>query len=378
MELHRRFTKGELSLDELEHIAKNAGYPISTLYEELSGRRVEVRKCFVCEGRLDFIITALVSKIMEALKEVKINSFVMAVKANSSIELRERSIAEELSIESWESVRREIKREVGKIIQRLSRLKPNFRSPDVVILVDLDNIDVNLILLPLYIKGKYHKLGRYISQMIWISRSGEKKYKLSIEEICKSLTKPVKGKDIKIHAAGREDVDVRMLGSGRPLIVEIKEPKIKKLSLEELSKDLSKTPWVKVTLEDFALPSDVTKIKSAIHQKVYGALVYSPKGFSEEDIVKLSKELRNTLINQLTPLRVLRRRKEMLRVKKVYEVKGILLNKYLAYFIIRCDGGLYVKELINGDKGRTNPSFSSIIGKEINVLFLDVLEYLEM
>jgi tRNA pseudouridine synthase 10 len=41
---------------------------------------------------------------------------------------------------------------------------------------------------------------------------------------------------------------------------------------------------------------------------------------------------------------------------------------------IRCQGGLYIKELISGDEGRTDPSVATIINVEAKPLELDVLK----
>jgi tRNA pseudouridine synthase 10 len=37
------------------------------------------------------------------------------------------------------------------------------------------------------------------------------------------------------------------------------------------------------------------------------------------------------------------------------------------------EGGLYIKELISGDEGRTNPSFSSILKSQARCIQLDVV-----
>jgi len=44
--------------------------------------------------------------------------------------------------------------------------------------------------------------------------------------------------------------------------------------------------------------------------------------------------------------------------------------------IVRCQGGLYVKELVSGDEGRTSPSVSELLGFEAKTLKLDVLNVL--
>ena len=41
---------------------------------------------------------------------------------------------------------------------------------------------------------------------------------------------------------------------------------------------------------------------------------------------------------------------------------------------VRCEAGLYVKELISGDNGRTVPSISSLLGQACVCKELDVME----
>jgi tRNA pseudouridine synthase 10 len=42
--------------------------------------------------------------------------------------------------------------------------------------------------------------------------------------------------------------------------------------------------------------------------------------------------------------------------------------------IIECEGGLYIKELISGDEGRSQPSVSDILGTPAICAQLDVME----
>ena len=46
--------------------------------------------------------------------------------------------------------------------------------------------------------------------------------------------------------------------------------------------------------------------------------------------------------------------------------------------LIKCQGGLYVKELIHGDDDRTKPNISSVIGKKIVRIELDVVNIEEI
>ncbi len=49
----------------------------------------------------------------------------------------------------------------------------------------------------------------------------------------------------------------------------------------------------------------------------------------------------------------------------------VTLNR--AEMEIRCQGGLYVKELVSGDEGRTIPSVSDLLGNRAKTIKLDVL-----
>jgi len=73
----------------------------------------------------------------------------------------------------------------------------------------------------IYIGGRYLKYSRNVSQTCWMiddERMGE----ASVEEIIGNAILPyLRGDRYKFHAAGREDIDVRMLGSGRPFLVEV-------------------------------------------------------------------------------------------------------------------------------------------------------------
>ncbi|KAK7853723.1 putative trna pseudouridine synthase pus10 [Quercus suber] len=82
---------------------------------------------------------------------------------------------------------------------------------------------------PIYFGGRYLKYSRNVSQTRWIiddERMGEASVEVLstflIMEIIGSNIQPLcQGDNYKFHAAGREDIDVRMLGSGRPFLVEV-------------------------------------------------------------------------------------------------------------------------------------------------------------
>jgi tRNA pseudouridine synthase 10 len=116
---------------------------------------------------------------------------------------------------------------------------------------------------------------------------------------------------------------------------------------------------------------EVRRIKEARSDKTYKALVIC-EGVSKVELAKLKKLIGN--IKQKTPERVLHRRADKFRDRRLKSLQVKSVNKRKFYLIVKCEAGLYVKELISGDNGRTNPSVSSILGKPCICEELDVLK----
>lgn len=87
----------------------------------------------------------------------------------------------------------------------------------------------------------------------------------------------------------------------------------------------------------------------------------------------LRKALVGATIRQQTPRRVMHRRADLAREKHIYKAKVKRLTPNCFQIEIRCQGGLYIKELITGDDGRTVPSVAQVLGVRAMPLELDVL-----
>ena len=78
-------------------------------------------------------------------------------------------------------------------------------------------------------------------------------------------------------------------------------------------------------------------------------------------------------IEQDTPTRVIHRRADKTRVRKVYSAKGELVSPTGANLEIHGEKGLYIKELVSGDGGRTKPNLAELVGVGAVVETLDVV-----
>ncbi|MEM2994598.1 MAG: tRNA pseudouridine(54/55) synthase Pus10 [Candidatus Bathyarchaeia archaeon] len=344
--------------------------------------------CFLCENKFEKI-DAMAKAALKKLEGCEYSSFLVGIELPVAVEEREDEFKAEFDVGYGENMRNEFGRLLGKKIADYSGKTVDYRKPDVVLLVNPILEEVKLQINPLYIAGRYKKLVRGISQSKWLcancrGRGCEKcgwtgkMYPESVEElIAKPFLDETGGAKASFHASGREDVDARMLGEGRPFVIEISKPKKRFLNLEKLEEDINAYAKgkVEVSMLRFADKAVVRKLKKAEHvQKEYRVTVEFENEISDEDMRLLEEKLTNATVKQRTPLRVLHRRADLTREKYIYKVKAKKLSPKEAELRIRCQGGLYVKELVSGDGGRTTPSVSEILKNKAKPLKLDVLK----
>jgi len=195
----------------------------------------------------------------------------------------------------------------------------------------------------------------------------------SIESAMRNAFAPAFGaKTAYLHASGREDVDVMNLG-GRPFVLELVSPKKRNLPLAPLAKNLQNShPLQAIDLQHCPY-FWIEAICTSHFDKHYRAIVEADTPLALPDFEKLKEALPLT-INQLTPIRVLGRRADLKRKRRVFSIKLHKASEGKLTLDIFAEAGTYIKELIHSDEGRTFPSISSILGKKCRCAQLDVLQ----
>ncbi len=345
------------------------------------------KECFLCENKLR-LCDDLAEKALGILQEYEYNSFLVGIDIPLNIAEREDEFRAEFGVSHGESLRKEFGRAVGKRIAEKNGKSVDFRRPEVVVLVEPFTFNVKLQANPLFIAGRYKKLVRSIPQSKWFcsecrgkgcvkcSWTG-KMYSESVQEIVeKPILEATNGASASFHASGREDIDARMLGSGRPFVIEIASPKKRFLNLTKIKDEVNAFGAKRVVVLglEFADRGGVRKLKGGeSRQKEYRVLIEFERKITKEDMRFLEKNLTNVMIKQKTPVRVLHRRADKTREKYIYEVGLKKLSLQKAEMTLRCQGGLYVKELVTGDEGRTMPSVSELLKNRAKPFELDVL-----
>lgn len=336
------------------------------IISEIMGRKPVRNKCVVCEGLFQGGLDKLSAKALKKLRGMEYGSFVVGSRISKSLVLTEEKIWELAGIAHCEPLKTELNRELGKMLWKRTRKKVDELAPDVLILFDLDARKVLLQVNPLFIYGEYRKLVRGIPQTKWDM------YKLSVEDIiAKPVMKATKGKAHAMHGAGREDIDALCL-DWRPFVLEITEPRIRKISLHKMQSQINKSRKANVRKLRYSDKKEVAAVKAARHDKTYRLLVQFQNAIDKDGLNGLKSLIGK--VKQKTPERVVHRRADIIRTRKVKNIKWKTVTNKKLELEIKGEAGLYVKELVTGDNGRTEPSVSEMLGNPGKVIELDVIK----
>ncbi|NEU55605.1 tRNA pseudouridine(54/55) synthase Pus10 [Halorussus sp. MSC15.2] len=368
-------------------------------------------ECWVCEGesqRFD----EWAEKVAEALEGWNFDTYQVGTRTPPLVEENEALLREsaDLPDDAGESFKSEFNREVGKRVGQLTGTDVDFERPDVLALLnvegappasedgDISDHAVEVQINSAFVYGRYRKLERDIPQTEWPCRecggSGKQLAEGGGEEACdhcggsgylyeesvEELTTPpvldaMDGEEALFHGAGREDVDALMLDTGRPFVIEVKRPRERDVDTDALEDEINEFADGKAEVTDLALATHemVERVKELDASKTYRMDVAFDDDVTEQALEEAIGELRGTTVEQDTPQRVDHRRASITRTRTVYDVDGHLEDERHAELEVHGEGGLYVKELVSGDEGRTTPSLAGLLGVGAEVTALDVL-----
>lgn len=346
-------------------------------------------ECVICGNIFNKIDEELFRKIYDKLDFLKVefDSFIVGSSIDKEIKQRDEEFIKEFDLDV-EPIKKEINRIIGKRLENELKKEVNFEKQDIIVNVNLiKSPKVHIQINPIFIEGKYNKLIRGIPQTKWPCRKCKgkgceecnftgKQYSCSVEElISEHILKATNGYEAKFHGAGREDIDVLMLGSGRPFVLEIKEPIIRKIDLNKLEKEINeinqgKTQYHNLKFTHRNRKAEI-KVSSPDAYKIYKALVECDSPYNKDKLAVLS-ELGE--IHQQTPIRVSHRRADKVRIKHVLDLSCEVIDDNHFEMTIKTEGGLYIKELISGDEGRSQPNVADELGVKAVCKQLDVIE----
>ncbi len=251
------------------------------------------------------------------------------------------------------------------------------KHPDLTIVLGSGTMEI--MTRPLFVYGRYFKTSREIPQTRWPCRVCKgagcprcdgtgKMYQESVEEILGApLLTATGGTGTRLHGCGREDIDARMLGSGRPFVIEVLNPRCRTIDLPEITHEKAGFMFL-----SFCEKGVSRMLKSCAAFKRYRAKVTLE---SEVDDLHLKRvhDLCGVRIDQRTPNRVLHRRKDLKRGRAIAGIVCRRSGPMELELELVVASGFYVKEFVSGDGGRSTPSLAEVLDVGCTCTRLDVL-----
>ena len=373
--LFGRLGHGLSNPERAERIAARLGAPAPTGAAE----------CSVCGGAFERL-PLWVDRIVRASEGYEWHRFTCGSRWDPERLAREEALWTEVGSEWGESARSAFNRELGKRVEARTGSVGGPDRPDIVFLADLPVGRVELTVLPVYLRGRYCKLDRTLPQTRWPRRRCRglgctachgtgKTYPTSVEEIVAAPFLAATGAEgSRFHGMGREDIDARMLGRGRPFVLEFLRPHRRSIDFTALAAELARSAEGRVEVRELG-PCDapeVVRVKEAAPEKSYRVGVVG-----ETSLAKVNEALAVAVgraIAQRTPTRVAHRRSDRVRTRRIVAAHVVESTDGRFTLELRTEAGTYVKEWVEGDGGRTEPNLARLVGAPLKVDFLDVME----
>ncbi|XP_034093166.1 tRNA pseudouridine synthase Pus10-like [Gymnodraco acuticeps] len=268
---------------------------------------------------------------------------------------------------------------VVKALEKISDTKflTHYACPPAKPTSSCSSQDVQCLHQCVFVAGRYNKYSRSLPQTPWVI-DGERRMESSVEElIAESVLSSFRSEGFNFSSSGREDVDVRTLGTGRPFAMELLNPHRSNLSRAEMKllQETINNSSDKIKVRDLQIVSReaMGKMKEGEEDKTksYTALIWTLKPIQSEDIAFMD-DIKDLTLDQKTPLRVLHRRALAVRPRVVHSMKTRFLDSHHFYLEMKTQAGTYIKEFVHGDFGRTKPNLCELLKTDTDILELDV------
>ena len=303
----------------LEDAGQNIRASVLEQDSHLVNAREEEPLCPFCENLFEEV-DLLADIIFEAIEPYDVSRLQLGARVPKDQVEEEEKLRKRLGAGGSDALKPSLVEEIGKRLKdRLDGVTLVNDKPDVLALIDVLTLTVELDIRAVYVYGRYRKLERGIPQTRWPCRACKGRgcescnqtglqYEKSVQDLVGNpMLEIFQGTEHAFHGMGREDIDVRCLGRGRPFVLEIKEPKKRSFNAEKLAEIINEAAKgsVEVSAIRPSTRSEVVRIKDTPAEKSYTirftiepmneaeyAVLTAPVDMTKEDVQDRSKKRR--------------------------------------------------------------------------------------
>ena len=285
----------------------------------LEKAREEAPLCPFCENLFEEV-DLLADLIHEAIEPYDLSRLQLGARFPKDQMETEEDLRKRLGAGGSEPLKSSLVEQIGaRLNDRLEGVALVNDKPDILALIDVLTLTVELDIRAVYVYGRYRKLERGIPQTRWPCRACKGRgcercdetglqYKRSVQDLVGNpMLEVFEGTEHAFHGMGREDIDVRCLGRGRPFVLEIKEPKKRAFNAEKLAEIINQAAQGSVEVSSIraSTRSEVVRVKDTPAEKSYTirftvepmneaeyAVLTAPVDMTKEDVQQRSKKRR--------------------------------------------------------------------------------------
>lgn len=327
---------------------------------------VNYEQCYICDGLMNNLNEQL-TLVHDALNEYQFDTFLIGAILPPKMQEREDEVRARFKVKGMESIKSDLTKELGKLLDNATGAKVDYRRPDVNINVDVANKHVTVRSRATYLFGRYVKKVRGLNQKQERCKNCDGKGCIvcnniglsgfdSVEGIIlKGLMDSFKCDGAKFAWVGGEDKDSLVLKGGRPFFVKVINPRLR-----------------------------FTKPKAGPHDGVQVRFIKEIDRFPDKPLrfkvrakltIECEREIDDSMLDKLKSLdnaAVKFAGKKSREVSKnIYEFGAKALKNMLQVLML-ADGGLTLKQFVSGDG--IEPSISQLIGCKAECKSFDILD----
>ena len=177
-------------------------------------------------------------------------------------------------------------------------------KPEILAIIDVLTLTVDLDVRSQYFYGRYRKLERGIPQTKWPCKSCKGRgcekcdftgmqYTSSVQGLIGDpLLEKFGSEEHSFHGMGREDIDVRCLGRGRPFVIEFKDPTFRNIDCTEMMEIINTNAEGRLEVSSMrpSNRSEVVRVKDTPAEKSY-TIRYKIEPMTQDELDELTKIL---------------------------------------------------------------------------------------
>ena len=251
--------------------------------KQLAGIRQEIPLCPLCENLFEES-DLLADIIYDAIQPYQIKRLQLGTRFPKDQVEEEDNMRKRFGAGGSDGLKTGLVAEIARnLTARLKGAKLVNEKPHILALIDVLTLTVDLDVRSHYIYGRYRKLERGIPQTRWPCRACKGRgcercnytglqYLRSVQDLIGNpLIEVFDAPEHSFHGMGREDIDVRCMGRGRPFVIEMKEPKVRDFDYQYAMQLINEKAGGSIEVTDLRASnrSEVVRIKDTPAEKSY-------------------------------------------------------------------------------------------------------------